>query len=107
MFSELLLAVVTLGAVALGLLIMMRAITFEELSGALGRIIVVAFGAITVIWTLREIFEAFVLSWLSSLRSFFGWLVFLCLAIIALALIGSVAISKFHNRVAGSSRWEE
>ena len=86
-----------LGIVTLGVLVMTRVITFEQLVSGVGRFLLVVIGMVVALCFLKAILVTVILPWLVSLKAVFLWLVLAVLVVIALALIVRITISKFQN----------
>jgi hypothetical protein len=86
-----------LGTVILGVLVMTRAITFEQLASGGGRFLLLAMGVLVALCFLKTVLVAVIIPWLVSLKAVLLWLALAVLGIIALALIARITISKFNN----------
>ena len=98
-----------LGIVILGILVMTQAITLEQLVDAAGRLFLVLLGSLITLCLLRVLLIAVILPWLLSFKNMFFWLALAALAVLALALVVRITVSKLKSRVAlsGNSQWGE
>jgi hypothetical protein len=86
-----------LAVVILGLLVMTRVITFEQLVSGVGRFLPFVIGLLVALCFLKAVLVAVIVPWLVSLKAVFLWLVLAVLGIITLVLIVRITISKFQN----------
>ena len=97
MIGQCLSAMCMLGVVILGMLVMTRTVTLEEISNFAGRIFGIAVVA-TMTWCLLEVFVTLVVvPWLSSLKSFLRDIGILIVAFVVLTLIARAALSKYQH----------
>lgn len=102
--NEFISAVCVLGIVVSGMLIMLGAITVEEIRERLGGCLVVLIGGFIALYLLKIFIACVAVPWLVALKSALFWLAIIVLAIIAFALIVNLAttstdwihIYKFH-----------
>jgi hypothetical protein len=85
------------GVVIVGVLIMIQAITFEQLFNAIGRLLLFVGLLLATTYVLRLLFCSFVVPWLVSLRGLFLWLAIGVIAIILVVLLVRVAVSRFQH----------
>ena len=97
MVGELIFAICVFAVVIVGILIMIRAITFEQLFNVIGRLLLFAGLVLATACVLKVPFCSFVVPWLVSLKALFLWLAIGVLAVILVALVVRVAVSRFQH----------
>jgi hypothetical protein len=97
MVAELLFAMCMCGVVIVGILIMTQAITFEQLFGAIGRLLLFVGLLLATAYVLRLLFCSYIVPWLVSLKTIFLWLAIGVVAVILVALVVRVTISRFQH----------
>jgi hypothetical protein len=86
-----------LAVVIVGLLVMTRVITLEQLVSGAGRFLLFVISILVALYFLKAILVAVIIPWLVSLKAVLLWLVLAVLVVITLALIVRITISKFQN----------
>lgn len=97
MIGELAFTLCVLGVVILGLLIMTRTITLEEMIGTIGSLFGLLVVALVALCLLRVLIAAVIVQWLISLKAAFLWTGIALVALIGLALIARIGISRMLN----------
>jgi hypothetical protein len=90
-----------LGLVVPGILIMIRAITLDQLLSGVGRFLFVVIGTLAGVCFLKTALVCIVAPLLQSVRAVLFWSALALLSIITLVLIARAAISKLKNWIAG------
>ena len=97
MAGELIFAICVFGIVIVGVLIMTQAITFEQLFNAIGRLLLFVGLLLATAYVVRVLFCPFIVPWLVSLKALFLWLAIGVLAVILVALLVRVTVSRFQH----------
>jgi hypothetical protein len=90
-------AVCTLGVVIVGLLVMTRVISLEELRNGIVRGLLVGALALIGICVLKGLLLPTLISWLVTLRRMSSLVVIIVFAVIALVLVVRMLISRFQQ----------
>jgi hypothetical protein len=97
MIGELIFAICALGIVIGGILIMIQAITFEQLLNAVGRLLLFVGLVLASAYVPKMVLLSVIVPWLVSLKAHLFWLAIGVIAIILLALIVRVTVSNFQH----------
>ncbi len=95
-------AVYMLAVVIVGLLVMTRAISLEELVCGIGRSFLIVLGGIIALCVLNGLLLPILSSWLVALKQMIWWIVIIVLAVIAAMIVLRMLVSKLEK--CGSAR---
>ncbi|MHB8217060.1 MAG: hypothetical protein ACYDDS_13365 [Candidatus Sulfotelmatobacter sp.] len=90
-------AVCVLAVVTVGLLVMMRAISLEELGDGIGRCFLMVLSVLIALSLLKKFLLPILISWLVTLKQMTWWIVIIVLAIIAAILLLRTLVSNFQK----------
>ena len=97
MLMQCLFAVCMLAIVIVGLLVIMRAISLEELGHMIGRVFLLALSALIAFCLLKDLLLPTLSSWLVTLKQMIWWIVLIGLAIIAAMFFLRMLVSNFRK----------
>jgi hypothetical protein len=97
MVGEFILAMCLSGVVIVGILIMTQAITFEQPFEAIGRLLLFVGLLLATAYVLRVLFCSFIVPWFVSLKALLLWLAIGVLAVIFVALVVRLTVSRFQH----------
>ena len=97
MVGEFIFTICVFAVVIVGILIMAQAITFEQLFNAMGSLLVFVGLLLATAYVLRMLFCSYIVPWLVSLKALFLWLAIGVIAVILLALVVRVTVSRFQH----------
>ncbi len=102
MLTQCLFAVCVLAVVIVGLLVMTRAISLEELGGGMRRGFLMVLSVLTAFCVLKSLLLPMLSSWVVALKHMIWWLVIIVLAVFAAMLVLRMLVSKLEK--CGSAR---
>ena len=97
MLMQCLFAVCMLAIVIVGLLVMMRAISLEELGDGIGRSFLIVFGGIIALCVLKGLLLRILTTWLVTLKHTVRWIAIVVLAMIAAMVFLRMLVSKLEK----------
>ena len=106
MLMQCLFTVCMLAVVIVGLLIMTRTISLEELGHGIGRAFLIALVVYIALSVLKGFLLPILSSWVVALKHMIGWLVIIVLAIIAAVLLLRMLVSNFQKWLSARGNYD-
>jgi hypothetical protein len=97
MLMQYLFAVCVLAVVIVGLLIMIEALSLEELGRGIGLGLLIALTVFFALCVLKSVLLPILTSWIVTLKQMIGWILIIVLAIIAAMFLLRMLVSNFKK----------
>jgi len=95
--NQCLAAVSGLGIMIVGMLMIARIITLEQVMNVVGRFLLLVVSALLALCILRSLLIAVVIPWLSFMKTLLVWLAIITIVIIVVMVVARIIVSRFET----------